>query len=272
MEFDLYRNDGSILFSGMKNLYTTDTKTITVVASGFDYILSFKQVNSIHVAVVDINEKRITMVNRKDNSSRVIVDGKQRCDVRWMHDSDVKSYDPNHVELDERNPGHLIFTDKSNNALRSVDLTSGTVSTVIKTGFNHPRGLTWYNGRLLVCNFHYISEVSWTCNGAVSNNKLTTNNAYGHRDGDFSIAEFSDPRELIQIRNGLFLVLDSENRKLRILNMFTRKVLPVCIGSSGSCTNGTPLTYYPASILISDKEVYVSGHRKIQKLTGKLVN
>ena len=271
MEFDLSRNDGSILFDGERNIYSTDKKTTAVVASGLDYILSFKQVNSTHVAVVESNTNRITMVNRKGNSSIVWVDGDLKCDVKWMHDYDATSYDPYNVELDERNSGHLLFTDRHNHALRSVDLTSGKVSTVIRTGFFHPRGLTWYNERLLVCNEQYISEVSWSTDGAVSNNKLTSTVALGYRDGDFSIAEFNYLLEIKQIKDELFLVVDRDNRRLRLLNMSTRKVLPVCIGSSASCTNGTTLYPRPYSILISDKEVYVGRYDEIHKLTGKLV-
>ena len=270
MEFDLYRNDGSILFTDKTYLQNMDNQTTAVVVSGFGYARSFRQLNSSHVAVVDRSRHCIKMVNREDNSSIALAG---ICGTSGFVDgASAKFYLPCSIEVDERNPGHLLITEDYNDALRSVDLSSGNVSTVIRTGFNYPRGLTWYNGRLLVCNERYISEVSWSSNGIVTNHKLTSTTAYGYRDGDFFVARFDFPHEIKRIRDDLFIVADSNNNRLRLLNMSTRKVLPVCIGSSASCITGTTLSHYPVSILISDKEVFIGGYKEIHKLTGKLVN
>ena len=270
LEADIYRNDGSILFADKTELKTTNGQTTTVVASGFVYIAGFKQINSSHVVVTDCNNHCKEMVSREDNSNNVLAG---TCGTNEFGDGTSAKFNcPWSIEPDNKNPGHLLITDHSNNALRSVDVTSGAVSTVIKTGFNFPRGLTWYDGHLLVCNNHYISEVSWSTNGPVSNNKLTTTTDGGYRDGDFTTAQFNNPHEIKQVRNGFFLVADSNNIRLRLLNMSTRKVLPVCIGSSAPCTTGTTLSHYPVSILISDEEVYVGEPNKIHKLTGKFVN
>ena len=154
MEFDLYRNDGSILFADYTNLQNMDKKTTSVVASGFRSVTGFKQLNSSHVAVVDYASHCIRIVNREDNSNIVRAGV---CDIKGFVDgASAKFNGPWSIELDERNPGHLLITDLSNDALRSVDVTSGTVSTVIRTGFNYPTALTWYKTRLLVCNVNYI--------------------------------------------------------------------------------------------------------------------
>ena len=267
MEFDLYTIDGSIMFSDKTKLQKTNAKTTTMVASGFRFVNGFKQLNSSHVAVVDRARHCIKIVNRENSSYTVYVG---TCDASGFVDGRSAKFSfPFSVEIDERNPGHLLVTDHRNHALRSFEVTSGAVSTVIKTGFNYPKGLTWYDGHLLVSNNHYISEVSWSSNGAVSNNKLTTTTTYGYKNGDFSIAQFEYPHEIKQIREGLFLVADQGNSKLRLLNMSTRKVLPVCISFSAPCTTGTTLSY-PLFILVSEEEVYVGGYKEIHKLTGKL--
>ena len=270
MEYDLYRSDGSILFIDKTKLQNIDKKKTTVVASGFSYVSGFKQLNSSHVAVVDRNSHCIKMVNREDNSNIVFAG---ICGTSEFEDGASAMFNyPSRIELDKRNLDHLLVTDFSNNALRSVDVTSGNVSTIIRTGFNYPTGLAWYKRHLLVCNEQYISEVVWRSNGAATNNKLTTATALGYVDGDFSVAQFRSLHELDQVRDGLFLVADLNNNKLRLLNMSTRKVLPVCIGSSAVCTNGTTFSSSPVSVLISGKEVYVGGLRKIHKLIGKLLN
>ena len=267
MEFDLYRNDGSILFSDHKKLKTTNGKTTTEVSAGFSAARGFKQLDSSHVAVADYLRNCIRLVNREDNSNNVL---SGTCGTKGFVDgASAKFYGPWSMELDERNPGHLLVTDMENRALRSVDVTTGTVSTVIRTGFYQPSGLTWYNGRLLVCNFNYISEVSWSANGVVSNNKLTATTAGGYRDGDFSTAQFNFPYEIQQVKDGLFLVADDHNKMIRLLDMINKKVLPVCIGSTTNCTTSTVLSINLFSLLISNNIVYVGEDQGILKLTGQ---
>ena len=197
------------------------------------------------------------MYDREDKSKRVIAG---ECGVSGYVDGvSARFTNPWGIEVDERNPGHLLVTDRYNDALRSVDVTSGTVSTVIRTGFNAPAGLTWYNGRLLVVNLHYISEVTWTSDGTATNNILTGNRYIGYRDGDFAVAQFYLPLDIHQWRDGLFLVADYLNKRLRLLDMTKRKVLPVCIGFTTNCTTSTSLFVYPHSLLISNNTVYVAG-------------
>ena len=267
MELDLYRKDGSILISDRTHLKTTNGKATTEVSARFGYLTGFKQLNSSHIAVVDFLSSCIRMVNREDNSNRVLVG---TCGTTGFVDgATAKFYGPRSIELDERNPGHLLVTDVFNHALRSVDVASGTASTVIRTGFNNPRGLAWYKRRLLVTNDHYISEVSWSANGAVSNKKLTTTTARGYRDGDFSTAQFYSLYEIQKVKDDLFLVADFNNKRIRLLDMIKKKVLPVCIGSTTNCTTSTDLSINPASLLTSNNAVYVGGYKVILKLTGK---
>ena len=191
------------------------------------------------------------------------------CDISGFADGQAARFNlPRSLAFDKRNPGRLLITDFRNNALRFANATDGVVGTVIRTGFNRPRGLAWHNERLLVCNENYISEVVWDVNGAVSNKRLTIATGYGYRDGAFSLAQFSIPVEIQQISPGFFLIADHQNRKLRLLDMFRRKVLPVCDGSLSTCTRGTALAASPNSLLVSNGTVYIGGHPTIFKLTG----
>ena len=256
MELDLHRNDGSILFSNSSQIQTTNGKRTSVVSSGYHHITGFKQLNSSHIVIVDHHDHCIIMLKREDNSHALLAG---TCGASGFKDGQLaKFYYPYGVELDMRNPGHLLITDENNNALRSVDVTSGTVSTVIRTGFKSPTGFTWYNGRLLVCNFlYYISEVTWTSDGTVTNNILTGNRNRGYRDGAFTGAQFYHPIDIRQWRVGLFLVADQNNKRLRLLDMTNKKVLPVCIGSTTNCTTSTALSFYPRSLLVSNNTIYV---------------
>ena len=74
--------------------------------------------------------------------------------------------------------------------------------------------------------------------------------------------------EIQQVRDGSFLVADHKNKRLRLLDMINKKVLPVCIGSTTNCTTSTDLSTNPFSLLISNNTVYVGAYKVILKLTG----
>ena len=258
MELDLHRNDGRILFSDSSQLKKFNGTQTSPLSSSYGEITGFKQLNSTHVVIVAYSYHCIKMINQEDRSN-VTLAGTYGASG-FEDGSPAKFKGPWGIEVDERNPGHLLVTDYGNNALRSVDVTSATVSTVIKTGFNYPRGLTWYNGRLLVCNQNYISEIIWSFDGTASNNILTGYTTGGYKDGDFTGAKFSYPFDIHKWRDDLFLVADQSNSRLRLLDMTNRKVLPVCIGSTTSCTTSTSLSAYPRSLLVINGTVYVGTH------------
>ena len=270
MELDLYKNDGSILFSDNTILKSSNGESTESLVSTNSLVTGFKQLNSSHVVFVDYSHHCIKMFNREKKSTSVLAGqcGSGSSYYGFVDGASARFKYPWGIELDERNPGHAFITDHYNQALRSVDVTSGIVSTVIGTGFNYPRGLIWYNGHLLVCNNGYISRVTWSSNGAVTNSKLTPTTSGGYRDGGFSIAQFNSPHEIQQLRDGIFLIADYGNKKLRLLNMYKKKVLPVCVGSTTSCTTGTSLSTHPYSLLITNETVYVGGSSKILRLTG----
>ena len=195
MELDLHKNDGSILFTNSTQLQTTNGEQTSVVSSGYRSITGFKQLNSSHVVIVDYSESCLRIFNRLDES-QVILAG--TCGTPGSKDGpSAKLFFPHSVEFDKRNPGQLLFTEFGSGSLRSVDLTSGTVSTVISAGFNFPRGLTWFNSGLLVYNQHYISEVTWRSDGSAANNTLAGSTTIGYRNGDFSITLFSFPLKFL---------------------------------------------------------------------------
>ena len=256
MRSDLYRNDGSILFSHLYKLETTNGKQTSVVISGYRGIAGFKQLNSSHVVIVDHGDHCIIMLKREVNS-HVTLAG--TCGTSGFEDGPSAKFNrPWGIEFDERNPGHLLITDCYNDALRSVDVTSGIVSTVIRTGLNYPAGLTWYNGRLLVGQFSYhISEVTWSSDGSVTNKILTGSKTRGYRDGDFTVAQFYKPNDIYQWRDGFFLIVDQDNKRFRLLDMTKRKVLPVCVGSTTNCTTSTFIPNNPRTLLVINDTVYV---------------
>ena len=269
MEVDLYKNDGSILYSDVNYLKTTDGKSYKTLFLGFVFVSGFLQITNDKVVVVDNLMHCLRLIDRTSNTNRRLVG---TCHGPGFADGkNAKFYHPWDIEFDERNPGNLLVTDFSNGALRSVDVEAGTVSTIIRSGLYIPRGLTWYKGSLLITNNHYISELSWNANGAVTNTKLTAGASAGYRDGAFSSAMFSNPHEIRQIGEDLFLVADYGNHKLRLIDMAKKEVMPVCFGPTDKCNFGSALLLDQiVSILKTDDAVYVGQFHQISKVSGLL--
>jgi len=271
MELDLYRDDGSIMFSSYKYLKTTDGTTPTTLANiQSSFITGFKQVDKTHVAVVAHNLHCIKMLNRVDNSLRILAG---KCDNRGYVEGGVgtgRLYTPHSIEIDVRNPDRLLVTDCSNHALRSVDLHTGELSTVINSGFRYPSYVAWADNKLLVSNHHYISQVSWDADGSVTNIKLAGSLSDGYVDGSFNTSRFGYPLGITRVGYNMYLVADRDNKVLRLLDLNSKQVGPVCFDGETSCAISSQLPDYPRSILTVGEDVYVGIPDKvIYKLSGE---
>lgn len=162
MEVDLYKNDGSILFATWGSLKTAKEMSASIVMTvSSEFLSGFKQLNKSHVAVPLYREHCVKILNRKDNSVQTLAG---TCGTSGNTDGRLgtgKFHYPYGAELDIKNKNMLLVTDSYNKALRSVNLLTGDVDTVIESGFSFPRSLLWVNKKLLVTNSHYVSEVSW---------------------------------------------------------------------------------------------------------------
>jgi len=273
MELDLYRDDGStsIMFSIWAYLKTTDGTTPTTLANiQSSFITGFKQVNKTHVAVVAHSLHCIKMLNRVDNSLRTLAG---TCDSEGYVEGGVgtgRLHWPHSVEIDVRNPNRLLVTDYFNQALRSVDLHTGELSTIINSGFRYPKYVVWADNKLLVINTNYIFQVSWVDNGSVRNIKLAGSSSDGYVDRSFNTFRFGFLQGIARVGYNMYLVADYGNKVLRLLDLNSKQVGPVCFDGETSCTNSSQLPDYPYSILIVGEDVYVGMLSKgIYKLSGE---
>ena len=271
-EFDRYIKDGSLLtgFSYGPRVNTKIVRTgkeLSDVVPDNDFASSFLQLTPNLLLIVSSFKNCIKIFNREENSTRMFAGV---CNSIGFVDGPVgKFHSPESIDWNIKDRRFLLVTDQLNNALRSVEISTGAVSTVVKSGFNWPSGFAWYNGRLLVLNQHYISEVAWNGDNPTTNTMLTTTTSKGYHDGDFSMAQFNHPEEIIQLRKGYFLISDSFNHKLRLLDMHRKRILPVCVGSTNVCNASSYLGWAPVSLLKDNDAVIFGMHKKITKLTGK---
>jgi len=269
MELDKYKNDGSLLLGTEKGLLTTDGQTTSTLVSFT--VPGFTQLNTTHVVLVNRNSHCIKLLTREDSNIKVMAGS---CGTSGYKDGKVgvgQLYYPDKVKIDVRNPGKLLVTDGNNHALRSVDMKTGELSTVINTGFRYPEGLLWAGRQLLVTNWeYYISRVSWSSNGTVSNTLLagsTTNS--GDVIGSFDIARFRYPSNIEELTDNLYLVADYSNRKLKLMDMKKKIVGPVCFEGEDPCTESSLLPARPFALLNEGGAIYVGMYQNIYKLSGE---
>jgi len=268
MELDKYKNDGSLLLSSNSGLLTTDGQTTSTLVSF--HLAGFTQLNTTHVVLVDDLSQCIKLLTREDNNIKVMAGS---CGTNGYKEGGVgvgQLHFPYGVQIDVRNPGKLLVTDE-NSALRSVDMKTGELSTVINTGFSHPNGIQWAGKQLLVANsFQYISQVSWSGDGAVSNTLLAgSTTSWGDVIGSFDIARFSSPYDFEEVADNMYLVADAGNKKLKLMDMKKRIVGPVCFKGEDPCTESSLLPHEPFALLNEGGEIYVGMKKNIYKLSGE---
>jgi len=268
MELDKYKNDGSFLLGTSSGLLTTDGKTTSTLVSF--YVAGFAQVNTTHVVVADHRSFCLRMLNRKDNSSKVMAGS---CGNDGYKEGGVgvgRMRSPYGVHIDVRNPGKLLVADEFNHALRSVDMETGELSTVIQTNFKRPRSLVWAGENLLIANWYNdVSQVSWSSDGTVSNTLLAGALVNGADViGSLDVARFASPHDVEKVTDNLYLVADFGNRKLKLMDMKRKIVGPVCFKGEDPCTESSLLPHRPCASLNVGGAIYVGMVPNIYKLSG----
>jgi len=271
MEEDKYRNDGSILIGSDHALQTTNGSLTTNLVT-LAVVSGFTQINQTSLAFADSGTNCIKLLNRIENSIKTFAG---TCGSFGNADGEVgvgKMYYPYGIEADIRNSDRLLITDILTSALRSVDMKTGDLSTVIRSGFRNPRGIVWFNQSLLLANFaaNHISQVSWSDDGAVSNLVVAGSTKQGDVYGNFSEARFYEPWDIEKMGDNLYLVADTRNSKLKLMNMKKQIVGPVCFKGETPCTTSSVLPDNPRSLLHVEGIVYVGlKNGEIYKLNGK---
>jgi len=269
MELDKYKNDGSFLLGTSSSLLTTDGQTTSTLVSF--YVAGFTQINTTHIVLVNRNSHCIKLLTREDNNNKVMAGSCGNAGYREGRVGVGQFHRPYGVQIDVRNPGKLLVTDESNNALRSVDMGTGELSTIIQTDFKRPRGALWAGKNLLIANWYNdVSQVSWSSDGTVSNTLLAgSTTTGGDVIGSFDITRFSRPCEIERVGDNMYLVADFGNRKLKLMDMKKRIVGPVCFKGEDPCTESSLFPHGPSALLNVGGAIYVGMSSKIYKLSGE---
>jgi len=268
----LRKDDGSILFTTYGALQSSDGQTVTPLASiSFASLTGFKQLDKNRVVIVVNNQHCVKLFNRVTNSLSTLAG---TCGSRGYREGaagwGLMQY-PESVEIDMKNPGRVLVTDSSNQAIRSVDLETGVLRTVIRSGFDYPRGMIWFGDTLLVTNLHYISQVTWSSSEDDPTNEqiIGSSSQHGISDGSFSTAQFESPNIISKLTESLYLVTDYNFEGLKLLDFKNEYVGPVCFQGESPCEASSELPSELRSVHVDGDDVYIGASQNIYKLSGQ---
>ena len=178
----------------------------------------------------------------------------------------------------------LYVADQNNHRIRAIDLASSnkTVSTIAGSGtpghadgtgtvarFNNPRGLALSGTTLYVADFsnHRIRAIDL----ASSNKTVSTIAGSGtpeHADGVGTAARFNGPIS-IAVSGGTLYVVDSDNHRIRAIDIASGTVRDIAGDGTAGSTNGIGTAARldnPTDIVVSGDTLYVTSRRLIRKL------
>jgi len=249
-------------------LKTSDGATTSTVANFPScFIPGFKQLNKTHVLVLKHCEYCIKLLSRKDNSLKTVAGS---CGRHGIIDGGLgvgRFKYPYSIEVDFRYPNTFLVTDSQ--ALRSININTGKVSTVTDVGFTNVRAMAWVGDTLLVTNNHYISEVTWCNEVCITNFPVAGSSTSGYTDGKFNDSRFHTPAHFVYLAENLLLLTDPGNRVLRLLDTEAKTVGPVCFDiATTNCEKSSKFTKLPQSVVKVGNDLYVGLDDCIYKLSG----
>lgn len=207
---------------------------IDVLGAQTDNILRFTQINHTFLAVIGIVGKDETCVKtlKRGDGDNVTLAG--HCTEEGEDDggsSEARFTGIRDIIMNRNTNSLLVLQEKR---LRSIDVSSGNVTTVINSGQGVDKAITmtWRRETLLLTHLSYISQVIWNNQSKATALKLagsTDEREAGHVDGPFDDARFYSPRSIMVLFPNIYLMSGQFSDSIRLLDFENKRVLTVNI-------------------------------------------
>lgn len=144
--------------------------------------------------------------------------------------------------------------------LRSININTRQVKTLLRSGLNNPFAMTWDNDVLLVGNYGYIIQVIWNSDGTVGDKIIAgVKNHQRDNTGAVQDATFRNIKHITTVFCGIYLY--GNDVTLQLLDLQNLQVLTVE-------TSGFSTKDYFFSVLKTDTALYIVQHEKIVVVKG----
>ncbi|KAF6022934.1 hypothetical protein EB796_018759 [Bugula neritina] len=284
MEADLFQ-PGNILYADGHALKSTNgSNTVTVVGSAmnkshaegvgedarFWAISGFHQINKTTVIAASWGNHCLMIIDRLTRQASWYAGG---CLEAGYVNGDLTSSrfsSPIAIIADRHKRSGLILADRGNNALRIIDTNENLVSTLFQDPSFAPRGMAFdgndldkiyiTSGNSLLYQYSFLNQTL----------SLVAGKLFEHDgdDGEFSVATFSYPREIIQLKDELYAVSSQNSNRIRLIDMKNMTVTSICPGTKGN-ENGSVSNCQldtPRSLALLNDHLLIGEHKGIRQL------
>lgn len=235
----------------------------------FDRISSFAQLNSSSIVAVDHRNHCLRMINRYNGKTTTYL-GKCRSTSFKQVTGEIVSFENPYSILLDRSSNNLIVTVLRANMVYLIDNENKSVNKL--TSIIQPIGITpdnaWKN--LYFTTVNVIMKYNIDADSTI---RITLVDKRGYENGDLSSAMFDMPRELLLIDEGLLLVADQYNSRIRVLEFGNGvdRVWPVCTGKDFNFPG--PINKCglraPSSLLLVNDTLYIGSRGSISSVEGR---
>lgn len=277
MEKDL--KSDLLLFSDGSSLKVTDGEGVTTLVGSasdigyregvglearFYYIGGFVQINESTIVVSDYWNDCLRQIDRDTLATSTFAGV---CKTAGHKDGLVSLFDgPWSILLDSNSTG-LFVVDRTNNAIRYVNLATINVTTLPNLRFLlGPAGMSYDStgDNLLITNNYNIIRYS------LQTHSVTVIAGTRSKNGDLSSIPFQSPRDILILTKNIFLVADDKNHVIRVLDMELSTFASLCNGSAGTVNGNVDRCelHRPYSLLLLDGFLYVGQNQAIRRMPG----
>lgn len=241
--------EGNVVFSHLYSLNTTDGANVTNIAGNGSYgykegvgkgamfgnVWGFYQWNKTTLIVTDYNNNCIRHVSRIDRRTGTLAG---ECTTRGLSDGIGRAARfnwPYSAVLDNTNNDNLLIADVRNDNIRSINMTSLLVSTVVGSGIHAPSLLQWSpdNKTLFALQFgRGMSAINWNSKEA---NDITRASSTAPYDQLFFDAISGSATDFSHIHGPYYVTLHYNTETVYIVDLVAYVGWTLCVGSPDNC-------------------------------------
>lgn len=283
---------GNILYCDSYTIKSTNGRQIiTVAEENIGEVRGFVQLNSSFILVMDIQEHCLKIVTR---ASKRVVQFAGKCGEKGHTDGQLLSarfHSPLrgiHAPYGSQSYHRKIYINCDcsgrSGRIRILHLNYRLVTHLVEF-YNLSRSgdMTWdtsYARHIVITGTASVYRTELTSDGLTGPLRTITGNeedTVQFRDGAFRTARFYYPIGIVSVAQDIYLVADSRNHRLRVMNTYMHTVHTICTGVVGmrsifGAINVCQLKR-PTDLLVVDnnRTVYISMLNAIVKLEGIII-
>lgn len=238
----------------------------TAEQARFSQITSFCQLNSTTIVMTDTKNNCIRTFNRVTGITSLLSGDCSPTSGYQNGNLSTALYSEPFKMKGESTKSIIYLTDKSNRAVRELNLITDQVDTVANlSGIGRPLGidLGWNDATIFITT--ETSLLSIKTHDRTMELLIPSFNR-GFADGPLLQAKINSPQGIMTLSRNVLLLMDTNNNRLRIIHLAFNSISSICTGGTGSqssdvrineCQIAAPSTAVDVSEGEGDQDIYI---------------